>query len=72
MLLGNAEWKKGKAAKIIGLCKAGLRQAALPKNTQRARVLFRLKASKGLENMPYFLCPFSCLSKKPLLVKSII
>jgi hypothetical protein len=72
MFLGNAEWRKAYAAKADVLCKAGFRQAAFPNSTGTARVLFRLKASKGLENIPYFLCPFSCLSKKPLLVKSSI
>jgi len=72
MRLGDAEWKKVNAAKAVALCKAYFRQAAFPNRTGTARYIFRLKASKGLENTPYFLRPFSCLSKTSLLVKSII
>jgi hypothetical protein len=72
MLLENAGWKKANAAKANVLCKAGFRQAALAKSTQRARDFSRLKASESLENIPYFLRPFSCLCNKTLLVKSSV
>ncbi|MCF6292351.1 MAG: hypothetical protein L3J04_03045 [Robiginitomaculum sp.] len=64
MLLEDNEWKKANAAKVDTLCKAWFRQALASKSTCKARVVFRLNASKGLENASYFLHPFSCSSKK--------